>query len=129
MLVLQRTLVNAQDRGTLVQVSALILGQRMVRTSDGMRGQVVLEHGVPRIRYSLMADDVLAPAKEAWVPEEQPRLPLRDEEIDRVAGVADQVLYCMMTHTPWRFWENHGVSEPKDRGLVEVIRRYLKEKR
>ena len=109
-------------------MTQLILGQRMVRTSDGMRGQVVLEHGVPRIRYSLMADDVLAPAKEAWVPEEQPRLPLRDEEIDRVAGVADQVLYCMMTHTPWRFWEA-APAEPHDRGLVEVIRRYLKEKR
>ena len=103
----------------------LILGQKMVRVSDGARGTVVLRDGVPRILFHLMADEFLAPTREQWVAEELPVAPLHEEEIERVAGTADQVLYCLRTHTPWRFWEA-GPAEPHDRGLVEVIKRYLR---
>ena len=106
---------------------SLVLGQKMVRVSDGCRGVVVLHNGRPRIKYSMMADEFFAITGENvnWVPEELPDLPLREEEIERVAGVADQVLYCLRSHTPWRFWEA-APAEPHDRGLVEVIKRYLR---
>ncbi len=113
----------------------LTLGKKMLRVEDGMRGEV-RNYGnqtvaVLRIIYSDRGEDRIAGPKEVWVEDEPPRLPLREQEIQEVAAVADHWLKCIEQHLP-RFAQmapfqiGERIIPPHDAGLVTVIVEYLR---
>ena len=112
---------------------SLTLGKKMLRVEDGMRGVVMRVDGmldeVLRIVWSDRGENRIASPKEVWIEDEQERLPLREEEIQEVAAVADHWLKCIEQHLP-RFHSSplhlHHQHDPHDAGLVTVIVEYLR---
>jgi hypothetical protein len=113
----------------------LTLGNKMLRVEDGMRGEVRAVPGlldeVLRIVWNDRGEDRIASPKEVWIEDEQERLPLREEEIQEVAAVADHWLKCIEQHLP-RFAQmapfqiGERIIPPHDAGLVAVIIEYLR---
>lgn len=112
---------------------SLVVGQRMIRTDDGMKGSVELVQ-VPgfedeferRIVYQDRGEKRVAPKREAWEPVKDPPRRLTRQEIDQVAWAADVELEAFdRNHMPRR-WERPtqriGVY---DAGLCAVISEYL----
>ena len=110
---------------------SLTLGKKMLRVEDGMRGVVMRVDGmldeVLRIVWSDRGENRIASPKEVWIEDEQERLPLREEEIQEVAAVADHWLQCIDQHRPRLiFGLPPRITEPHDPGLVAVIVEYLR---
>lgn len=117
-------------------MTALTLGKKMLRVEDGMRGIVSLYSRTmeeePRLSIQYIDRGELRQSgpKEIWVESDPGRLPLRDEEIQEVAAVADHWLRCIEQHLPRYAWEPinapPGHRLPHDAGLVASIVEYLK---
>jgi hypothetical protein len=111
-----------------------LVGQRMVRTDDGMRGTVELVQ-VPgfvseferRVVYIDRGEKRVAGKREVWEAEKDPPRRLRDEEMMRVAFAADRALRSLDKNEPDRWWRRDNVAfdEQYDPELVSVILRYL----
>lgn len=109
----------------------LVVGQRMVRTDDGMKGVIEMvtipgfEHQEPRIVFVDRGEKRIAGKREVWEPEKTPSRKLREEEIMRVAEGADNLLrWIDKNETPkwWEFGVGPGMKEPHhDPELVSLI--------
>jgi hypothetical protein len=111
---------------------SLVVGQRMVRTDDGMRGVVELVQ-VPgfdemerRIVYFDRGETRLAGKREAWEPMRDPPRQLRDEEIMLVAGAADRMLETLDKNQPDQWWSRTSRGPAYDAKLYSLIVGYLK---
>lgn len=111
----------------------LVVGTRMVRVEDGMRGVVEVQQdwdgkASAAIFYYDRGELMRAKKNEIWEPEMTPPKKLTDEEIERVARMADAQLRSLERHEPFSWWKaNPCWLEPThDPGLVEVITEYLK---
>jgi hypothetical protein len=112
---------------------SLVVGQRMIRTDDGMKGAVELVQ-VPgfedeferRIVYLDRGEKRVAPKREAWEPEKAPPRRLTLSDIELVAWAADVELEAIEKNHLTRRWEKPdrrgGVY---DLGLCDLIREYL----
>ena len=112
----------------------LEVGQRMVRTDDGMRGTVELvampgfedQYDEVRIVYYDRGEKRFAGKRETWEPVKAPSKRLRLEEVLRVAWAADQALRSIDLNEPDRWWRRDKTPEHvHDTALVEVITSYL----
>jgi len=108
-------------------------GQRLRRLSDGVEG-VVREVAIPggpafateyRIMYEDRGELLMAPKREQWIPVEEPRAPLHEDEIREVALRADQALRAVDRHEVYRYWER-PLEQAHDPELVRVISEYLR---
>lgn len=112
---------------------SLIVGQRMVRADDGMRGVVELiavpgfEHETERrIVYTDRGERRIAGKRETWNREVDPPRKLRAEEIQQVAVAADTALRAIDRNEPDRWWRRDARPDPwHDPGLRAVISDYL----
>ncbi len=85
----------------------------MIRTDDGMRGEVELVQ-VPgfdsefekRVVYMDRGEKRVAGKREVWEPEKAPPRKLRDEEILRVAHAADRELEAIDKNQPRKYWDD-----------------------
>lgn len=112
---------------------SLVVGQRMVRTDDGMRGTVQLvsmpgfeQYEELRIVYFDRGEKRIAGKREVWEPEKTPPRKLRDEEIAAVAGAADMALRAFDQNELMPWWKlgmaPRAFHDPK---LVALITDYL----
>lgn len=112
---------------------SLVVGQRMVRTDDGMRGVVELtampgfeQYEELRIVYFDRGEKRIAGKREVWEAEKEPSRKLRVAEIVQVAWYADRALQAIDRNQPFHFWQApNGDHVPHDPGLVDVITDYL----
>jgi hypothetical protein len=115
-----------------------VVGQRMIRTDDGMRGTVELVQ-VPgfvseferRVVYLDRGEKRVAGKREVWEAEKDPPRRLRDEEIQRVASAADRALRALDKNEPVRWWQSdirRGSDEQHDHALVTLITDYLRKR-
>lgn len=114
-----------------------VVGQRMVRTDDGMKGTVELVQ-VPgfenetekRVVYIDRGEKRVAGKREAWEPEKDPPRRLRDEEIQRVAFAADRALRAIDRNEAMRWWQSNPLhpAEQHDHALVTLITDYLRKR-
>lgn len=106
-----------------------IVGQTMIRTSDGMKGSVTLTEGdIPRIAYLEHGEVRLAGKGEKWEPAQAPPRKLRREEMILVARYADSALRSLDRHEPMRLWEvGHEFAQRPtyDPDLFDMIVDYL----
>ena len=108
----------------------MILGQRMVRLSDGVKGVVQQNGPELRIVYLDRGEELMAPKSEKWEPDELPPMPLRDEEIARITWFADRALRAYERHEPLKWWSEPEIPfQPYDEGLIGVMVSYLLERR
>lgn len=104
----------------------MILGQRMVRLSDGVKGVVQQNGPELRIFWVDRGEELMAAKSEKWEPEEMKLGLMHAEEILLVAYHADRALKAYERHEPLKHWEKLDVYvEPYDRGLVNAIIEYL----
>jgi hypothetical protein len=110
---------------------SLVVGQRMVRTDDGMRGVVELvsmpgfeQYEELRIVYVDRGEKRIAGKREVWEPEKAPSRKLREEEISYVAHAANQALRCIDLNEPSLWWRN-SPSAIHDHELFNLITDYL----
>jgi len=107
-------------------MSALVLGEQMVRLEDGQKGVVALIEGERRIVFDDRGEQRFAQKKEVWEVAARPRLPLRAEEKLEIALWADKALHSLEQHEPMHVWQRPLLSaEPYDNGLVMAILAYL----
>lgn len=112
---------------------SLIVGQRLVRTDDGMKGVVEsvelpgYEHlKEPRIVYFDRGEKRIAGKREVWTLDVPPPRKLREEEVTAVAVIADRMLRSIDKSQPFRWWRSIEPDEPfYDPKLVELIAEYL----
>ena len=108
----------------------MILGQRMIRLEDGVKGVVGQNGPELRIFFEDRGEQLMAPKSEKWIPDELPPMPLRDEEIARITWFADRALRAYERHEPLKWWTEPELPfEPYDHVLVWVIEDYLKSRR
>lgn len=113
---------------------SLVVGQRMVRTDDGMRGVVELtampgfeQYEELRIVYVDRGERRIAGKREVWQTEPEPPRKLLEEEIQRVAGAADLALRWLDRNEPLQWWKCGGIpSSWHDPELRRVISEYLR---
>ena len=107
----------------------MIVGQRMVRETDGMRGQVVQNGPELRILYLDRGEERLALKTERWIADAIRPGPMRPEEKRLVALYADRALRAYERNEPLRWWEPPALTDmPYDTGLIAAIERYLSER-
>ncbi len=111
---------------------SLVVGQRMVRTDDGMRGVVELtampgfeQYEELRIVYFDRGEKRIAGKREVWEVEKAPSRKLRDDEIMLVAISADRMLEALDKNLPIKWWETPAGGRYHDTKLCDVIIRYL----
>lgn len=113
---------------------SLVVGQRMVRTDDGMRGVVEMvtmpgfELEEKRITYVDRGEKRIAGKREVWEAEKAPPRRLRDEEIMLVAISADRMLEALDKNLPTKWWERPAGGRYHDTKLCDVIIRYLEQR-
>lgn len=115
---------------------SLVVGQRMVRTDDGMRGVVELvempgfeQYQETRIVYVDRGEKRIAGKREVWEPEKEPSRKLRDEEALFVACWADAVFEAIEKNQPFRFWESVKLDRTQhDPELVKLIIDHLRKR-
>jgi hypothetical protein len=115
---------------------SLVVGQRMVRTDDGMKGVVELvtlpgyELQELRITYVDRGEKRIAGKRETWTAEKAPPRKLRDEEIMRVAWAADRALRSLDRNELDKWWlrESDAVEEAHDGDLVGLIVEHLQKR-
>jgi len=109
---------------------SLVVGERMMRVDDGMRGLVVQSEGdIARIAYVDRGEQRFAGKGEKWEPIVKPTRAMRREEMLEVARCADSCLRSMELHEPFRFWEAYGSRPSHDQDLVELIVHYLEQRK
>lgn len=111
---------------------SLTVGQRMVRTDDGMRGVVELtampgfeQYEELRIVYFDRGEKRIAGKREVWEPEKAPSRKLRDEEILRVAHAADRALEAIDKNQPSKWWDDAPRERMHDVELFNLVLNYL----
>jgi hypothetical protein len=114
-----------------------VVGQRMIRTDDGMRGTVELVQ-VPgfesefekRVVYLDRGEKRVAGKREVWEPEKDPPKKLRFEEVMRVAFAADRALRSIDKNEPDTWWRRDStpVQAAHDGDLVGLIVEYLQKR-
>lgn len=111
---------------------SLVVGQRMVRQDDGMRGVVELvdvtasgNYQEPRVVYMDRGEKRIAPKKEKWEVEAPPPRKLRTEEIHYIAHHADRVLAAIDDNAPIKWWEDVRPQHAHDKVLFNLICDYL----
>lgn len=115
---------------------SLIVGQRFVRTDDGMQGVVEsvelpgYEHlKEPRIVYFDRGEKRIAGKREVWTLDVPPPRKLRTEEIIAVAFMADRMLRALDESHPFDWWRRIDADEEcHDPELVRVIGEYLQKR-
>ena len=108
-----------------------VVGQRMIRTDDGMKGEVELVQ-VPgfeaefekRVVYMDRGEKRVAGKREVWEPEKAPPKKLRGDEIVLVACAADRMLRAVDRNELHQWWAN-GPNDIHDQGLFDLIADYL----
>jgi hypothetical protein len=107
---------------------ALIVGQSMLRTDDGMKGLVVMSEGdIPRIVYLDRGEQRFAGKGEKWEPAREPPRKMRREEMLHIARFADSALRAAELHEPHKWWI---LEQPTyDQDLVELIVHYLEQRK
>lgn len=107
---------------------SLVVGQRMVRTDDGMRGVVELVT-VPgydleekRIVYFDRGESRLAGKREVWEVEKTPPRKLRTEERLKVAVAADRMLLALERNEPHKWWDWNSLTSIRDLHDPELVR-------
>ncbi len=115
----------------------LTVGQKMVRTEDGMKGQVEIvampgfeQYEELRIVYTDRGERRLAGKREVWEPEQEPPRKLRAEEILTIASFTDQLLRSIDRNEPTKWWEwGYKREEPyHDLALATLIIGYLEKR-
>lgn len=113
----------------------LVVGQRMIRTDDGMKGTVELvqlpgfaDEFERRIVYFDRGEKRVAGKREVWEPERAPPRKLRPEEIQLVAHAADQQLRAVDRNEPFRWWEMKGANLIHDQALFDLIIAHLQKR-
>ncbi len=102
------------------------LGDRMVRTDDGMRGVVAQNGPELRVVYLDRGEERIALKSEKWTLDAIQPGPLRDVEKMLIALHADRALNAYERHEPLKFWDTpRGDAEVYDIGLIEAITAYL----
>lgn len=114
---------------------SLVVGQRMVRTDDGMRGTVELvsmpgfeQYEELRIVYTDRGEKRIAGKREVWEVEKAPSRKLREEEIRHVAHYADRMLQALDDNAPVKWWEDVRPQHIHDPVLFELIVEHLKKR-
>ncbi len=113
---------------------SLVVGQRMVRTDDGMRGVVELtampgfeQYEELRITYTDRGEKRIAGKREVWEVEKAPPRKLREEDISYVAHAANQALRCVDLHEPSLWWRTSPAAI-HDADLFALIVEYLRKR-
>jgi hypothetical protein len=107
----------------------LVFGQRMVRSSDGMKGTVALDGPELRIIYVDRGEERYASKTERWDPDELVPGPLRSDEIWLIAAHADRALRAYERNEPHKTWEPLTLKHKSyDTGLVLTIVDYLSQR-
>ncbi len=105
------------------------LGDRMVRTDDGMRGVVAQNGPELRVVYIDRGEERIALKSEKWTLDAIQPGPLLHSERFIIAIHADRTLRAYERHEPLKFWEPlKETYVPYDQGLVDVILDYLGER-
>lgn len=111
---------------------SLVVGQRMVRTDDGMRGVVELtampgfeQYEELRIVYFDRGEKRIAGKREVWEVVTNPPRVLRTEEILRVAHAADRMLEALDKSQPIKWWDDTPREKIHDLLLFNLILRHL----
>lgn len=111
---------------------SLVVGQRMVRTDDGMRGTVELtampgfeQYEELRIVYFDRGEKRIAGKREVWEPEKTPSRKLRTEELLRVAHAADRALEAIDKNAPEKWWDTAPRPQLHDVELFNLILAHL----
>jgi hypothetical protein len=117
---------------------SLVVGQRMVRTDDGMRGVVELvampgfeQYSDLRITYLDRGEKRIAGKRETWTVEQAPPRKLLDAEVLAVASIADRLLRALEKNEPSKWWLwtlDAEQAPPHDPELVALIRGYLEQR-
>lgn len=107
-------------------MSAVILGQRMVRIADGQQGVVSQNGPELRITYMDRGSERVALKSEKWVPDELKPGPMLPPEMLSIAKHADRALRAHERNEPLHWWEPPGAEPLYDLGLVNVIIGYLR---
>lgn len=115
---------------------SLVVGQRMVRADDGMRGVVELvampgfeQYEELRIVYIDRGEKRLAGKREVWNVDAPPPRTLREEEIQLVAAAADMALRSVDRNEPLAWWKFGSVPNAfHDPELVALITEHLRKR-
>lgn len=107
----------------------MILGQRMVRLSDGMKGVVQQNGPELRIFWTDRGEELMAAKSEKWEPDELKVGGLKPSERFLIAAEADRVLRLVEKNEPYRWWEKPPLTyQPYDADLMQLIEDYLEKR-
>ncbi len=109
-------------------------GRRFRHLSDGREGTLIKTERGFAVEYELRGEMLLEPVNQQklmsdWTDDLRPSKKLRDEEVTKIADIADRALKACVNHEPYLFHEmpirGHEVFDGE---FHRQIREFLKEK-